>query len=204
MASSLNVAKYKGLIDKLFPQGFAFLTKESVYLKGLNQALANEPARLEERAFQFLSEMDPHFAYELLDHWEAILQIPDECTPEEIQTLAQRRTRVVQKLTMGGGPTPAFYKELIEHLGYNPDDIVISSFPSFRVGVSKVGHRLSNEAAGWSFTWQVSAPASLSQVFKVGQSSVGERLRVVENTTIECVIRKFSPAHTTVIFSYED
>lgn len=206
MATVGLVAKYKQLIRKLFPQGFAWESKaiDGTEFADFVAALAEEPCRIEERGFDFLDEMDPNTTFEMLDNWERLLKIPDECTPDGDPSLFERRVRVLQKLTTGGGQNEAFYKLIAQQLGYDVDIFDVEDFKDFRVGTARVGDALTNSTGtglGWAYTFQVQAPAEFVRRFRVGQSTVGERLVLAENDTLECVIRKFAPAHVTVLFS---
>lgn len=213
MANSRLVEKYSSLYRSLFPKGWAWLFTPLNPLTKLIEGLSEEPARIEERAFDFLDELDPNFTFEMLDNWERLLGIPDECTPEDSDpSIFERRVRILQKLTTGGGQSLAFYKLIAQQLGYDADIIDVVNFKDFRVGTARVGDAINNgtdpdgEAggSGWTYTFQVKAPAALVRPFRVGQSTVGERLVRTENATLECVIRKFAPAHVTVLFSYGD
>lgn len=208
MASLSVVQRYRSLIRKLLPPGKAFeFVQDSESDKFFN-AMAEEPARIEERGQKFLDELDPRFTFEMLDAWERLLGLPDECTPDSDLSIAQRRARVLQKLTTGGGQSKAFYKLIAEQLGYDVTTLDVVNFKEFRVGSAVVGDALHNatdadgEPTGWPFTFQVIAPAVFVRRFQVGQSTVGERLVNPENETLECVIRKFAPAHVTVLFSF--
>lgn len=211
MAESSLAAKYKAIVRKLFPPGKAFDFVKGSTGEIYTNTLVQEFARTEERGQQLLTELDPRFTFEMLDSWERLLGIPDECTPEDVEpTIALRRARILQKLTTGGGQSKAFYRLIAAQLGYDVEALDVVNFRDFRVGVSRVGEPLSNsqegggENTGWPFTFQIRAPANFVRRFTVGQSTVGERLVVSENQTLECVIRKFAPAHVTVLFSYGD
>lgn len=207
----LKLRKYKSLIRKLFPTGWAWRFDQGSEFEALVEGLANEPCRIEERGFKFLDEMDPNTTFELLTDWERLLGIPDECTPEDRElSIFERRVRVLQKLTTGGGQNEAFYILIADQLGYDIGVIDVEDFKDFRVGEARVGDALNNSSlpgggissAGWAFTFQITAPAALVRQFRVGQSTVGERLVLFENEELECVIEKFKPAHTTVLFSF--
>lgn len=194
--------KYKSFIRRLFPIGWAWRIYDGSDFQKFVDSLAEEPCRIEERTLHFLEELDPNITFEMLDNWERLLRIPDECTPpnEEI-SISERRVRILQKLTTGGGQNAAFYLLIAQQLGYDVDVLDVENFAAFRVGISRVGKPLAN-TTGWAFTWVVKAPASFVKRFRVGQSTVGERLALLNNITLECVIKKFKPAHTTVLFSY--
>lgn len=210
-STSIKIEKYKSLIRKLFPTGWAWRFNFGSDFEALVEGLAQEPCRIEERGFAFLDEMDPNTTFELLEDWERLLGIPDECTPEDRELgISERRLRVLQKLTTGGGQSQAFYILIAQQLGYDIGVIDVEDFKDFRVGEARVGDALNNStlpgggvgAAGWAFTFQITAPAALVRYFRVGQSTVGERLVLFENDELECVIEKFKPAHTTVLFSF--
>lgn len=200
---SVVKARYLGVIKKLLPKGWAWRSAPGSVLDNLLAAFASEPARLEGRGFDFLKEMDPNQTFEMLDNWERLLGLPDECTPDDELTLARRRLRVLQKLTTGGGQSKSFYRRIANQLGYNIGVFDVENYSAFRVGRSRVGDPLTNTDE-WAFAFQIKAPASTIRRFRVGQSVVGERLVLAENVTLECVIRRFAPAHTVPVFSYTE
>jgi uncharacterized protein YmfQ (DUF2313 family) len=199
--ANAGLDKYKGIIRRLFPVGWAWRPDVGTVFEKLISSLAVEPCRVEERANVIPEELDPRTTFEMVDNWERLLRIPDECTPEGDPGLSERRQRILQKLTTGGGQSPAFYKLIAQQLGYDVDVIEVINFESFKVGKSRVGDALHNTDA-WQYTFMVKAPAALVRYFRVGQSTVGERLVLIENETLECVIRRYAPAHTTVLFSF--
>lgn len=204
--------KYEALLRRLFPQGWAWEQDDASILGLLLKALSCEPARVEIRAFDFLREMHPLETFEMLDNWERMLGIPDECTPDVALSLFERRVRVLQKLTTGGGQTPEFFKLIASQLGYDISVLDVKNFRPFQVGISSVGEPLTNSVdangdpteAGWAYAFQVVAPAEYVRYFQVGQSTVGDPLVYAENATLECVIRRFAPAHVTVLFAFQD
>jgi len=211
MANPTLIKRYSNLISKLFPTGWAWDYEKNTPLDLLIKAISVEPARIEERAYDFLREMDPHQTFELLEVWERLLGIPDECTPTTYDpSLYERRVRILQKLTTGGGQSEAFFILIAQQLGYDIDVLDVENYRDFRVGISRVGEALTNSTnpdgtpndAGWAYAFQIKAPAEFVRYFMVGQSTVGERLVLAQNETLECVIRRFAPAHTTPIFSY--
>jgi len=206
MATTSIRQKYIDLLKSLFPQGWAWNIRRDSFFEKLIEALSLEFCRVEERSIDFIDEIDPKTTFEMIDNWERLLGIPDECTPADSDpSLFERRVRICQKLVTGGGQSPAFFQEIASQLGYDADIIDVQNFKDFRVGQAVVGDRLSNGSStgtGWGYTWTVRAPAALTRAFRVGQSTVGERLQLFENDTLECVIEKFKPAHTNVLFSF--
>lgn len=196
-----------------FPPGRAWeqsITDGTTFNKFLN-AIAIEFARVHERVDAFLNEIDPTRTFEMLDRWEQMLGLPDDVTPINLtQSINDRKTRVLQKLTTPGGQNEAFYKLLAKQLGYDISLIDVIDFRDFRVGISRVGEALTNStapngdvtAAGWAYHFRVSVPAALTRRFRVGQSTVGERLVLIENDVLKNLMEKYKPAHTTVSFSF--
>lgn len=206
-------ARYKTLLRKLFPTGWAWNPEKDGGLDLLLDSLSVEPARVEARALEFLEEMNPYTTFELLTTWERLLALPDECSPDTYDPgLSERRLRVVQKLSMIGGQNKDFFRNIALQLGYEIDLYDVSNFRDFRVGISRAGDALTNStnpdgtpnANGWAYAFLVSAPPEFVRRFKVGLSTVGERLVLAENSSLECIIKKYAPAHTTPIFSYEE
>jgi uncharacterized protein YmfQ (DUF2313 family) len=207
-----SLDKYKKLIKGLFPQGWAWnQSTEDDDFNGLIEGLAAEAGELETRAIQFITEMDPNQTFEMLDNWERLLGIPDECTPSSYNpSLFERRQRVLQKLTTGGGQSKTFFQLIIQQLGYDTNILDVVNFKDFRAGEGMAGERITNSTtpaggtgpAGWAFAFAVLAPATLSREFRAGQGSAGDRLRLVNNETLECVVKRFAPAHTTALFFY--
>lgn len=203
---------YQGVIRRLFPSGWAWRISSGSYFDRFIESLSVEPARIDERAKKFLEELDPNTTFEMLDVYERLLGIPDACTPDGDITLLERRVRILQKLTTGGGQSFAFYRLIAQQLGYSVEELDFVQYTDFRVGIARVGDALTNSTdpdgevneQGWAYAFTVTAPAEFVRYFKVGQSTVGERLVLLENTTLECVIKRFAPAHTIVLFSYEE
>lgn len=210
MAELSVVQRYRSALRRLLPPGKAFDFVDGSTAKKFFDAQAEEFARVEERGAKFLDELDPRTSFEMLDSWERLLGIPDECTPTDYEpSLSQRRARILQKLTTGGGQSKAFYRLIASQLGYSLDAIDAVNFTDFRAGLARAGDAISNSVnsagvvTGWPYTFKIVAPAAFVRRFTAGQSLAGERLVLPENETLECVIRKFAPAHATVLFSFE-
>lgn len=210
---SLIKIKYKAFLRKLFPQGWAWEQERDSVFGLLLDALSSEPARIECRGYDFIREMHPLQTFEMLDNWERLLNIPDECTPDSYDpTLFERRVRVLQKLTTGGGQTIAFYKLIASQLGYNISVLDVVNFRAFQAGISSAGDAITNSVdsngdpndAGWAYAFRILAPAEFVRYFQAGQGVAGDPLVYASNETLECVIRKFSPAHVTPLFAFED
>lgn len=215
MAAGKKLSDYLKLWKNLFPLGRLWRFLDQPQLTALLQAFSEEPCRVDERVQDLLREADPRQSLELLEDWERLLGLPDECSPED-QDVAERREQVVQKLTDTGGLSAGRYEFLGQQLGFEID---VYDNPPFRAGLSRAGDALTNSffdvfragdrageqltLSGWQFYFTVELPATSAQIFRAG-SRAGERLRLFENPLIECTIQKLKPAHTAVFFRFTE
>ena len=194
--------KYKKLLRKLFPQGWAWQSKsiDDSDLKDLFDSLSVEPCRVEDAAFSFINDVYPNTTVDLLEDWERLLALPDESDPDTHQTIPERQQRVVQVLTTRGGQNAAFFIELAGNFGFDTSLIEIQDYVPFTAG-SRAGDALTN--GDWIFAFKVIAPLSEASVkrFRAG-SRAGERLLDASNLTLQCLLNKHKPAHRIVLFSF--
>lgn len=197
---SYDSQAYANQILSLFPSGPAWDDARAGNIGDLCLAMADELSRVDYRAQQLAVDWLPSQAIELLPDWERALALPDNCFPDQFQTLEQRQLAAVEKFTRLGLQTPAYYVSLAEQLGYN---IEVEEFFPFSAGVGTAGAAVVDEA--WAYTWKVNILGTEIVIgdFQIGKSTVGEALRQWGNSLIECAINKQKPAHTVVIYSYE-
>lgn len=211
--ANTRIEAYRRLIAKLLPPGKAW---EKVRDELLLQGMAVEYARVEARAADCLREIDPKQTVELLQDWEDLLGIPDECTPEG-QTTEERQTQIAQKLAAVGGLSASYYEFIAEQLGF---DINVVDAHSFRVGrqrvgealtngvypdgVFRVGDRVGNELskAGWRFYYIAEVPLSELVKFRTGIGRVGDPLVKYSNVLMECTLKRLKPAHRNIFFKF--
>lgn len=205
---------YIKVLKRLFPRGVAWehINEDSV---GLVNSMAIEFCRTDDRAKELLREFDPLTAVELLPDWEALLGLPDECLGE-VQDLTQRQLQARQKLAAQGGISAAFLESVAARLGFNA---IITDYVDFRVGMSRVGDRLSNHydkkfrvganrvgdqlaATGWRYVFEVNVEATNVTPFRVGINRAGDPLVEFSNPLLECTIYKLKPAHTQPFFTF--
>ena len=198
--------KYKKLLRKLFPQGWAWASKgvDSTDLKKLIDSLAIEPCRVEDAANDFINDVYPDTTVDLLEDWERVLNLPDECDLTENPTISERQTRVTQVLTTRGGQNAEFFITLAGQFGFDVDLIDIQDYIPFRAGEARAGDSLTN--GDWIYTFTVSAPVSLAGLkrFRASEGVAGDRLLDASNPTLECLLQKHKPAHTIVLFSFKE
>lgn len=56
-----------------------------------------------------MRELDPRTTTELINRWERLCGLPDECIPAGTQTLRQRQQRLDAKVNLAGGINEDFY-----------------------------------------------------------------------------------------------
>lgn len=191
------VDKYRYLVLQLFPHGRAWNKEVNGLLYNLAEGLGVEPGRVDTLMTSIIeNEIDPRTASQLLDEWEQLVGIPDECQ-DKASAIEDRRRDVLRKLTNRGGASHQFFVDLAAGIGYTVT--VNSCFPA-RAGVFRAGDRLFGDL--WRFWFQVQAADFDLRVFRAGEGRAGDRLRTFRNDELECVIRRAAPAHTKVQFLY--
>lgn len=158
-------------------------------------------------------ESDPRSTVELLPDWERNFGLPDDCAATEQLSIADRQTALVQKMTTIGGQSRAFFIEAAARIGYT---ITISEYSPFMVGVSQVGD--TRDAQGdyrWQlgpvtirFYWTVHVADARLTWFRCGggggQCGVDPMLIIGLATDLECLLRRWKPGHTEIVFDYSN
>lgn len=188
---------YAAQLAALLPQGAAWPREPDTVLAALLGGLAEEPARVDAAAHALLTELDPPQSLELLEAWERMCGLPDECS-QPGETIAERREAVVLRLSAQGGQTPAYFAEVATLLAGAM--CTVREYRPFRAGRSRAGDPLSS--GDWPHTFTVQAPETPVRTFRAGQSAAGEPLRKWGNERLECTIRRLAPAQTIVTFTY--
>ncbi|PAL25466.1 phage tail protein [Sphingopyxis sp. GW247-27LB] len=200
-----SAAAYATQLAAMLPRGRAWPREDGSTLMQLMRAKAEELARVDGRVADLFEEVDPRSALELLADWERVAGLPDSCIAAP-DSIAERQAAVHSRLTGLGGQSRAYFIGLAATLGFA---ITIDEFRPFRVGQSRVGDCLYDEA--WAHAWRVNVQSPAVddgqgltlRYFRVGQSRVGERLVGFGSLDLECIIRRAAPAHSIVIFAYD-
>lgn len=193
----LSAEDYLVQAQALLPPGPAWPREADAFITRLLEALCLEYARVDARVLGLLDEADPRTTGELLLDWERVAGLPDGCVADsgEQQTIAQRRAALVARLTMLGAQSASYYVALAASLGYA---ISVTEFD-----VHDVDDDVDAPVYGedWAHAWQVTA--ALYQVIESDvESSVDDALAAWSNVALECVLNRFKPAHTVLIFAY--
>jgi len=100
---------YLAQLQALLPPGPAWPKGADASLTKMLTGLAQELARVDDRALQLVEEVDPRTTAELFIDWERVAGLPDACVTAFAgdQTTAQRRASLVGRLATLGGQSAA-------------------------------------------------------------------------------------------------
>lgn len=195
MAMSRSASDYAQQLKALLPHGPAWESDCQPALHVLLEALAVEFARVDMRAGDLLSEAFLDTFHEVLDDWERVLGLPDECVMDSGGAVAERKAQVLAKLVEKGGQTPAFFVALAKRFGY--ENAHVEEYRAPRFGAARFGR---NHFGTWrsQFMWVLHLGRRLDGGLRFGAAVWGERLGGNPTDVIVCVIRRAAPAHTLV------
>lgn len=197
----------------LLPQGRAWPRDPDSTLMavvgGLSQ-IWGDP--IDRRAADLLEqETDPRSSIEMLTDWERAFGLPDECLAEPL-TVADRRTALLNRITLLGAQSREFFISLAAAIGYTIDIIEYSPFMG---GISEGGDTRPTGTDGEEYRWYGGPPEMrfywTVRVFGArltwfrggaGEGGVDHHLEIGLATDLECLLRRYGPAHCQVIFDY--
>jgi len=177
----MTAEAYGQQLSQLLPPGSAWTQDPESHLQRLLLALGESLARVHQRNDDLFRETDPQQTAELLDRWEAALGLPDACSVQGSQTVAERVQLVVAKLISAGGQSRAYFTALAIALGYPA--ATVTEYQARRHGRARLGERYGGE--DWEEAWQLNLP----------EQQPGD-------TRLECIVSRDKPAGSIVLFNY--
>jgi uncharacterized protein YmfQ (DUF2313 family) len=197
------------------PQGIAWPRWPDTVLMKVVYGLAGIMGYADSRAADLLErESDPRQTVELLPDWERNWGLPD-CEFPQPQTIGERQKQLVMKMTMLGAQSREFFIGVAQTLGY---DMTISEYRPFMVGVDKIGDaraydpiegklgdfpcEIGNPDMRFVWTAHIKQPKLVWFRASKGQCGIDPLLRIQRAQDLECIIRRWHPAHTIVLFDY--
>lgn len=199
---AVTAQEYVAHLKALLPPGPAWPRGDAASMYAmLIEVWANEFTRIDARAHALINEADPRFCAETFDEWLTQWGLPDECvllwSNANQSTL---RTLLVHKVTSVGGQTVQYFCDLAAMFGYL---IEIDEFRGYTVMADTLDV-LAEEL--WPSTWEVNVlkSAGTKMTYHQVTGDVSEPLAWWGDALIECLIRRYAPAHTNVSFAYID
>ena len=191
---ALSAEAYARHVKALLPVGAAWSLEATSTLSKLLTGMGEELARVDGRGVTLIDESDPRTVLETLEDWERVLALPDACVSGE-QSVNQRRAAVTARVIALGAQTPAYFIAIAAALGFA---VTITEFSPYDVE-DHCDAFIYGDA--WAYAWQVNAAIGDSGELSV-DDPVDEALTWWANTSLECALRKLTPAHTYLLFSY--
>jgi uncharacterized protein YmfQ (DUF2313 family) len=153
-------------------------------------------------------ESDPRQTIELLPDWERNWGLPDPCYPDAT-TIGERQQMLVLQMTFLGGQSRQFFYDVAAWIGHS---IHITEFAPFMCGISRCGDtRDADGVFRWfigppemRFYWTAHAGQAKLVWFRAskGQAGVDPHLRIGIELDFECLLRRWKPAHTELVYDY--
>ena len=199
-----SAPSYAAQLASLLPPGRAWSREPDSFLGRLRRGIAEELARVDGRGAQLIEEADPRTALELLEDWERMCGLPDECFGQP-DNLTERRIAIAQRLTSVGGQSRAYFIELAAQLGY---PVTIDEFRPTSCLMACISPVYDEQ---WVHVWRVNV-LPLDEELPADQfwlawanclSACDVPLRGWGALDLECLIRRHRPAHSIVLFAYQ-
>lgn len=156
----------------LLPRGRMWPRETDTVLYALMKALSHSGTVVMRRARELIEEMDPQTTTELLADWERVTAIADDCGIAD--TLAERRTAVVEKLGRNTSPNSPEFLAIAAALNY--PDATIKTYSPFTPGSTPGDHVYDSS---WRFRFDV------------------VRFTGPRDTELACQVDALAPLHTT-------
>lgn len=211
-------ASYTHALLALLPVGEIWPRDPASTLVKTISALAELTAAWAARVATFLLvEAFPPSANALLPDWERVLGLPEPCLPVAGLTIAERQQAVLEKLQRRPGRQDRpYFIELAARLGYL---ITITEFVPAQAGMTPCGALMSADLDGRlivrgggcgtpmiRFLWRITVSGPRLTWFSLGagggRAGHDPHLKIRRADDLECLLQKYKPGHTRLIFTY--
>lgn len=197
---------YVEQIKNLLPHGLAWDRDDAASVMALMiECWAMEFSRIDARVEQLLKEADPRFCSETFQEWLTQWGVPDECLELWGEILAGKLTQnmlreaLVRKVRTVGGQSIKYFVELAETYGYT---IHISEYRPFTVQSRVTDDFTSEPDIYHRFKVDVYTGAGGKVYYFDAQGQCDEPLSWWGDKIIECLLRRYAPAHTEMVIGY--
>lgn len=193
-----TAADYAVALRRLLPQGIAWPTLATSVLSKVINGLTGVFGYIDDRAADLLeTETDPRKTDELLVDWEDAFGLPDPCSPFPALDAPTRRINLVDKMTLLGAQSREFFIKRGVLFG---ETVTIREYAPYLCGWSRCGDTrmasLTDDVE--HFRWQVGAPETRFY----WTVKVAALLETFIGSDLHCLLRRWKPAHTDVLFDY--
>lgn len=194
-----SVSDYREQMRQLLPPGPAWEADFYPNFHRILDALSPEFVRIDDRALDLLNEMFPGTINELLPDWERVMGLPDDCMGPS-SSFGERKQEVYRRFSAIGEQRKAYFISIANRFGY--PDASINEWRAPRWGRSRFG---ASRFGSWGaqFVWELNLGSRIASGARFGFSVWGSRFGSNPNSFIECIIRRYAPAHTVVLFNYD-
>jgi uncharacterized protein YmfQ (DUF2313 family) len=214
---------YGRALAALLPQGDAWPRWDDSTLIRTTDALGEIFGYVDSRAADLLEvETDPRLTLEMLEDWERNFRLPDPCFKSAL-TIDERHKILVFKMTLLGAQSREFFIGMAAWLGYT---ITITERAPFTCGISQVGD--TSQMINWNgtpgddpqaldyrwrigppemrFLWTVHVTGAPLMWFRAGAGEAGVQyhLTIGFAEDLECLLNRWKPAHTHIVFDYSN
>jgi uncharacterized protein YmfQ (DUF2313 family) len=169
---------WRDALLKTLPPGKLWNTDEGSNLWKLFDGIAASFARADSRLSDLIPEMEPETLDALLEDWEAVLGLPNQCMGDEVLTEDERRATVESQLYPEAEFSERALRAIAERLGR---DVDFEYHAPLRAGF-RAGDRC------WSMAWQKTV-----RVLVTGEE---------ESVALECLFRSAAHAEVEFVFEY--
>jgi uncharacterized protein YmfQ (DUF2313 family) len=171
-------------------------------LEKLLLGFAKELMRSHNRLEDLVRECNPLYAAETLNKRYEEAGFPDPCLSGNNPTSTDlKRTQILMQWAATGGCTVAYFEYLLGRV------LGEANFKIYEYELCEAGRATAGTAcygSQWLNCWHIRAVLPGYRHFTSSASTSGEPLQSWEAAIIECVIRRFAPAHTLVTFATVD
>ena len=192
--------EYSRMLKQLLPPGPAWPRGDATSLMGMMiEVWAEEFSRVDSRVRALMREADPRFAVETFENWLDDWGLPDDCIRAwSSANQTTLRTLLMYKIKNIGRQDRSYFFELAEMFGYR---IVIDEFRQHSVQSTSMDAVCGEN---WRHVWRVDVMTGAGSVMGYHNTlgPVNEALAWWGDRLIECLIKRYKPAHTDLYFGY--
>lgn len=188
MTQAVGHERYLEQLQALMPRGRAWTRDPGARLTRLLRAFARSLAALDLKAVQLLADADPSRTTDLIDEWERLVGLPDDCS-EPLNGIAVRRAAVLDRLVARANLNPATIVALAASYGLT---VTVDEHDQARAGLIA---GLDTSGGRWRYVWWVTITADESRFFSTLSDVTRPLLQFDVSAEFTCRLRRLNPAH---------